>query len=235
VPASVKAAEINSILQEIETLPGETLTLGGEAEEGNRLIKEMSMAMGFAVLLILLVLVLQFNSFHQSIMVLVLIPLSLTGVFIGFWVTGRTITFPTMIGIVSLAGIIVNDAIVLVDQLNQKRKNKEAEKQKEINATGEYDEFSAYNNALIHAGASRFQPIFLTSITTVFGMLPLSLSDEVWGGLGFAIIYGMLISTILCLLLLPAFLRFYKDIGRMFSAIWRGIKRVFGRGDSYQN
>ncbi len=212
--ASQKSPEIQKILNTLELLPNESVEIGGEAEEGNRLITEMSAAMGFAMLLILLVLVIQFNSFHQSIMVLVLIPLSLTGVFLGFWIIDMPISFPTMIGIVSLAGIIVNDAIVLIDQFNVKRK----------------EEGISYSQALIEAGKSRFQPIFLTSVTTVFGMLPLSLSDEVWGGLGFAIIFGMLLSTVLCLLLLPSLLQFWHDLGNGRKNLVRKIRKRFGFG-----
>jgi multidrug efflux pump subunit AcrB len=102
---------------------------------------------------------------------------------------GIPISFPTMIGIVALAGIIVNDAIVLIDHINMHAK-----------------ETKSWITAYITAGKKRLQPIFLTSITTVVGMLPLSLSDEIWGGLGFAIVYGMVLSTVLTLLLIPCFL-----------------------------
>jgi len=154
---------------------------------------ESATAMAFSLILILVVLVAQYNSFYQALVTLILIPLSLTGVFIGFWFTGFPISFPTMIGIVALAGIIVNDAIVLIDHINMHAK-----------------ESKSWIKAYIEAGKKRLQPIFLTSITTVVGMLPLSLSDEIWGGLGFAIVYGMVLSTVLTLLLIPCFLGVVK-------------------------
>ncbi len=206
ITASELADQVQVAIDQLELLPGESVDIGGEAEEGNRLINEMILAMSFAALLILLVLVWQFQSFHQAVVVLSLVPLSLTGVFVGFWLTGRTITFPTMIGIVSLAGIIVNDAIVLIDQLNKQPTDPE-------------NPYAGW----IRAGVSRFQPILLTSITTVVGMLPLSLSDEVWGGLGFAIIYGMAISTILCLVLAPCLLRLWNDIVRLRDWVWQKV------------
>jgi len=192
VTASMLVKDLKTAMESLPRLSGEVVELGGENEEGRRLMTESGVAMGFSLILILVVLVWQFNSFYQSLVTLVIIPISLTGVFIGFWLTNMTITFPTMIGVVSLAGIIVNDAIVLIDRINK-----------------HVDE-NHWISAFIEAGKERMQPIFLTSVTTVVGMLPLSLSDEVWGGLGFAIVYGMTLSTVLTLLLIPCFLAIGK-------------------------
>lgn len=190
VPASKLTPLLQSSLKELDLRPGEEVAFGGESEESMRLVNEMGQSMAFALLLILVVLVWQFNSFYEAFVILMLIPLSLTGVFVGFWLSGLSISFPTMIGIVSLAGIIVNDAIVLIDRINQHVK---------------MGKVSVH--AFIQAGKDRLQPIFLTSITTVVGLLPLSLSDKVWAGLGFAIIFGMMLSTALTLVLVPCFLR----------------------------
>jgi len=205
IPVSVLQKDIDVAILQLDRLPGETVEMGGDSEEGNRLMGEMGLSMSVAVLLILVVLVTQFNSYWQSFTTLIIVPLSLTGVFVGFWLHGLTISFPTMIGIVSLAGIIVNDAIVLIDHINQNlRKHK-----------------LPWREAYIAAGKSRLQPIFLTSITTVVGLLPLSLSDEMWAGLGFAIIYGMSLSTVLTLLLVPCFLGAGQIIGEWFGAHWK--------------
>ncbi len=190
VPAAKLTPQIEKAMSELELRTGEEVAFGGEKEESMRLIKEMGQSMAFALLLILVVLVWQFNSFYEAIVILLLIPLSLTGVFVGFWLSGLSISFPTMIGIVSLAGIIVNDAIVLIDRINQHVKKGKVSV-----------------HAFIEAGKDRLQPIFLTSVTTVVGLLPLSLSEKVWAGLGFAIIFGMMLSTILTLVLVPCFLR----------------------------
>jgi len=192
-PISTIQKDLDTAISKLEFLPGEMIEFGGDSEEGGRLMRESATAMAFALVLILVVLVAQYNSFYQALVTLVLIPLSLTGVFIGFWLTGFPISFPTMIGIVALAGIIVNDTIVLIDHINIHAK-----------------ETKSWIKAYIEAGKKRLQPIFLTSITTVVGMLPLSLSDEIWGGLGFAIIYGMTLSTVLTLLLIPCFLGVVK-------------------------
>lgn len=196
VTASEKTEELQVIIDGLILLPGEFVTLGGDNEENNRLISEMLSAMIAAAFLIMIVLVWQFNSFKQAFVVLSMVPFSLTGVFFGFYFAGFTLTFPTMIGIVALAGIIVNDAIVLLDRMN------------ETLAEGKNR-----RDAYISAGIERMQPIFLTSLTTVVGMLPLSLSDPVWQGLGFAIVFGMMFSTFLTLILAPVLLR----VGDFFS------------------
>ncbi|MCF7812498.1 efflux RND transporter permease subunit [Candidatus Gracilibacteria bacterium] len=207
--ASQFAPQIKKAIEELGKHTGEIIEIGGENEEGNRLIQEMSQAMLAAALLIFLVLVWQFNSFSQPLSILLIVPLSLTGVFIGFGIMGLPISFPTMIGIVSLAGIIVNDAIVLIDQINHRLADG-------LHAVEAY----------IDAGKERLQPIFLTSVTTVVGMLPLSLSDEVWGGLGFAIVYGMMLSTVLTLVLIPCFLLMIR---RSRQWLGRHLRPVFSR------
>lgn len=199
VPVSTLREPLQKAINSLELRSGENAEFGGDTEEGNRLMRESGTAMAFSLVLILIVLVTQYNSFYQSFVTLVLIPLSLTGVFLGFWLLGYPISFPTMIGIVSLAGIIVNDAIVLIDHINLHR-----------------EDGLPWTEAYIEAGKKRMQPIFLTSITTVVGMLPLSLSDEIWGGLGFAIIFGMALSTVLTLLLIPCFLA----AGRSTQTFW---------------
>ena len=193
ITASQMENQLKTTIEELDRRQGEIIEIGGENEEGRRLMRESTVAMGFALIMILVVLVWQFNSFYQPIVTLLIIPLSHTGEFIGFWLSGMTITFPTMIGIVSLAGIIVNDAIVLIDRINK-----------------HLDQKMDWMTSIINSGIERMQPIFLSSITSVVGMLPLSLSDEVWGGLGFAIVYGMTLSTVLTLLLIPCFLAIGK-------------------------
>lgn len=203
--ASQFKKKLDETLKELDRRPGDTFEIGGDNEESDRLIKEMLAAMIFAMFLIAIVLVLQFNSFVQPFIILAAIPLSLTAVFIGFWISQTPISFPTMIGIVALAGIIVNDDIVLIDRINHHRK-----------------EEPTYEDALAEGCKSRMQPIFLTSITTVVGMLPLALSDPIWQGLGFALIYGMSLSTVLTLLLTPCLL---ITVDRMHNWFMRKVLR----------
>lgn len=202
--------DIQKAVDALERWPGDQFQIGGDNEESNRLMGEMGNAMGFAVILIAIILVLQFNSFVQPFVIIAAIPLSLTGVFIGFWLTQTPISFPTMIGIVALAGIIVNDDIVLIDHINHHYKKRKRNLALTQGVDDKAQDDEDYVHALVEGCVSRMQPIFLTSITTVIGMLPLAMSDPVWRGLGFAVIYGMSLSTILTLLLTPCIMLFFR-------------------------
>ena len=92
------------------------------------------------------------------------------------------------LGVVALSGIVVNDAIILIDRINKNR-------QKGIE----------FKEAIAEGAKSRLQPIIMTSITTIMGIIPLALSNEFWEGLGFTIIFGLLFSTILMLIVIPIF------------------------------
>ena len=197
------APQIEALIASLPLQGGDEIKTGGDNEETNRLVREMTLAMFLAIFFILGILILQFNSFVQAGVIIWLLPLSLTGVFIGFWLSGTPISFPTMIGIVALAGIIVNDAIVLIDQINKNMP--------------ENPSLEAKNKAFILAGSSRMQPILLTSVTTIFGLLPLALSAPGWEGLGFAIIYGMTLATFLTIVLVPCLILITEDINRGLS------------------
>ncbi len=206
--AALFAKELELALASLDKQPGDIFEIGGDNEDTNRLVNEMVLAMIIAVFLILALLVLQFDSFLQSFAIVLLLPFSLTGVFIGFWLSKTPISFPAMIGIVALAGIIVNDAIVLISRIN-------------THVSRGKGRVVAY----VLAGKERMQPIFLTSVTTIFGLLPLALSDPVWRGLGFAIIYGMMLSTFLTLFLVPCLLYGLRNI-------WRSFCRFVGVSDN---
>ena len=218
IEGEATAAQFNKLLEEaIENLPtqaGDQVSIGGDNEESSRLVREMGLAMLLAVFLILAVLILQFDSFLQANVIISLLPLSLTGVFIGFWLSGTPISFPTMIGIVALAGIIVNDAIVLISRINEIAKS---------------DQNLSKEEVYIAAGTSRMRPIILTSITTIFGLLPLALSDPIWEGLGFAIIYGMTLATFLTVVLVPCLIVVNEDMTRLIYKVVTWPFRFFGK------
>ncbi len=159
---------------------------GGSTEDIDESFGDLFNSMIVAVILIAFILILQFQSFSQPFIILFALPLSLIGVIGGFFLIGWSISFPTFIGIVSLSGIVINDAIVLIDRIRENRK-----------------EDMPLRESIIDAALSRMKPIFLTSLTTIFGILPLALSDQTWGGLGFAIVFGLAFSTILTLIVIP--------------------------------
>ncbi len=147
------------------------------------------------MILILFILVIQFNSYKKVLLILSTILFAIIGVFIGLTITGMTLDIPAFIGIVSLVGIVVNNAIILVDRIN---KELEKKGRKLVSAVQE-------------AGYVRLRPIILTTITTIFGLLPLSIAQPEWRNMGFAIIFGLAFSTLLTLFVLPTmFVSFYR-------------------------
>lgn len=184
--AFVIFGEVQNRMDEIDIPTGYAVQLGGDNEDINQSFADMFRAMILAVFMIAALLVLQFNSFKQSLIILVTIPLALIGVFPGLALLGLPLSFPGIIGIVALVGIVVNNAIILIDKINKNRQS------------GMEDAV-----AITEAGESRLKPIVMTTITTVLGIMPLALTEEVWRSLGFAIVFGLLFSTFLTLFYVP--------------------------------
>lgn len=181
-------------LENFELPNGYRFSYGGEQEETMKTFQDMFVKMIIGIILILFILIIQFNSYRQVSMILFTIPLAMIGVFIGLAAARLTLDIPAFIGIVSLAGIVVNNAIIFIDQINKEiaKKNKLVE-------------------SVRVAGRSRLRPIILTSVTTIFGLLPLSLTQPDWRNMGFAIIFGLAFSTFLTLFVLPTmFVSFYR-------------------------
>lgn len=164
-----------------------SVVFGGEVEDIEQSFNELWNAMIVAVLLILIILVLQFNSYKKPFAVLITLPLMLIGVVIGMLIFNLPFSFPVFLGLVSLAGIVVNDAIVLLDK-TQRNVDEKA---------------MLIKDALADAGDTRLQPILLTSITTIFGVIPLAIADPFWLGMSIAIIFGLSFATIMQLFVIP--------------------------------
>ncbi|MDJ0619827.1 MAG: efflux RND transporter permease subunit [Calothrix sp. MO_192.B10] len=139
-----------------------------------------------AIFLVFSVLVLQFGSFTQPFIIMLSIPFAFIGTFGGFSLLQIPLSFPAMIGIISLVGIVVNDAIVMVETMNKHRENGMKVRQ-----------------AAARGAADRLRPILTTSITTIVGLIPLAISDPVWFPLCMAIIFGLCASTLIALLVIP--------------------------------
>ena len=174
---------------------GYEITYGGENEENAASMQSIFLAMFVAMILILATMVLQFNSFRQSMIILITMPLALIGTFVGFALFDIRLSFPGLIGVLALFGIVVKNAIILVDKMN-------------INiASG-----IPFYESVIDAGKSRLEAIFITSFCTILGLVPITLSDAMWRALGSAVIFGLMLSSLLTLFLVPVlFLTFVKD------------------------
>ena len=163
---------------------------GGDAEKMQRAMKELMLTFLIAIFLIYALLASQFESFLFPFLVMGSIPFSLVGVIIGFLITQHTLDAVAMVGIILLIGIVVNNAIVLLDFIQQEEKESKNKKE-----------------AIEKACNLRLRPILLTSLTTIVGMIPLSLGigdgSEVYQGLGISIIFGMSFSTLLTLIFVP--------------------------------
>lgn len=172
-----------------ETLPaGVTMTIGGETEDVNKSFAEMGIALLAGAALMLGILVLEFNSFRHALYLLVIIPLSLIGVLVGLMLTGSPLSFPSMLGVIALAGVIINHAIILMDSIARIGREREGQ---------------TLTDVVVAAAASRFRPIVLTTVVTVVGMIPLSFASSIWGPLAYSIMFGLAWSMVLTLILIP--------------------------------
>jgi CzcA family heavy metal efflux pump len=189
--------------QKIDWPRGYSFRFTGEQEEQAKAQAFLSKAFFACIALILLILLTQFNSFITPLIILASVVFSLIGVFLGLLITGTAFgIIMTGIGVISLAGVVVNNAIVLIDYINQ------------LLAKG-----LSSTEALLRAGAVRFRPVMLTAITTILGLLPMATgisfdfskmafdiggeSSQWWGPMAVAVIFGLGFATLLTLILVP--------------------------------
>ena len=184
-------AEIEAVLADLPLPEGFTVAVGGQNEEMVRSFDSMKFALLLAVFLVYLVMASQFESLLHPLVIMFTIPLGLIGSALGLLATGTTISVVVLIGLIMLAGIVVNNAIVLVDYINHLRRDEGMEK------------FAA----VLRAGEVRFRPILMTTSTTVLGLLPMALGlgegAEIRAPMAITVIGGLLVSTLLTLVLIP--------------------------------
>jgi multidrug efflux pump subunit AcrB len=180
-------------LDEFEWPEGYEDRVAGKQEAQQESFSGMTVALVAALLGILGVLVLQFRSFSQPLIIIVAVPLAVIGSIPALLITGFTFSFSAFIGLTSLVGIVVNNSIILVDYAN-----KLVESGKSI------------VDAVAEAGETRFSPIVLTTLTTIGGLLPLTLTNSsMWSPMGWVIIGGLIASTALTLLVVPVLYKLF--------------------------
>jgi hydrophobic/amphiphilic exporter-1 (mainly G- bacteria), HAE1 family len=185
-------------------LPKETLvSFSGDRELLDDSIDDMALALGLAIVLVYMVMAAQFESFKYPFVIMFTVPLMVIGVAIALAITQTPISISAIIGVIVLAGIVVNNAIVIVDYINQR---KEA-------GTNSFD-------SIVEAVQDRARPIFMTALTTILGLLPLALGigegTEINQPMGIAVIGGLISSTLLTIYVIPIVYSFFdKDTRRM--------------------
>jgi HAE1 family hydrophobic/amphiphilic exporter-1 len=184
-------ASLQKLMESTPPPQGYILEYGGEEEERQRSFQSMTSVMFLGLILIFFVLTAQFDSFKQPLVILFTVPLSIIGVVTGLLITRLTFSFMAFVGVVALVGIVVNDGIVLIDFVNQRRR-------------AGVDLITA----IFDAGPRRLRPVMLTTATTIGGLLPITLNlgggGAFWAPLGTSIIFGLLFATILTLVVVPS-------------------------------
>ena len=216
-------AKIRAFIEDFEVPKGLEISFTGEQEKQAEEMAFLSKALLIAVLLIFLILVAQFNSASTPIIISISVVLSLIGVLFGLLIFRMDfVILMTMIGIISLAGIVVNNAIVLIDYINLTIKRKR--RALNIDASEKLTS-SQLLECVVEGGKTRLRPVMLTAITTILGLLPLALGINInfktlvtelnpnfyiggenvafWGPMGWAIIYGLTFATFLTLVVVP--------------------------------
>ena len=186
---------------------------GGDSENLGDTVSQLGLALGIAIFLIYALLASQFENFVLPVIIIGSIPLALIGVLWGLLVTNQPVNIMVMIGVILLAGVVVNNAIVLIDFIKMTR-----------------ERGSERQEAVIESCRTRLRPILMTTMTTVLGMLPLSLGigegSEIYRGMAITVMFGLTFSTLLTLIVIPILYTMVED---MNNAILRFIKKTIIR------
>ena len=175
---------------------GYTYRFGGDADTTGETFSSAGQMLVIAIFLVFAVLVLQFGSYTQPFIIMMTIPFALIGTFFGLFLLGESFSFPVAIGVIALTGIVVNDAIVMVETMNERRR-----------------EGLDVRHSAARGASDRLRPILTTSITTVAGLLPLALSNAQWFPLCMAIVFGLVSATAIALLVVPGlYLQLTPDV-----------------------
>ncbi|MEA2064983.1 MAG: efflux RND transporter permease subunit [Patescibacteria group bacterium] len=213
VTANVLNRDVGSVVNDIKiklsdyNLPsGYFIEYGGSYKQMQDTFGTLGWALALGILLVYMVMASQFESLIHPFIVMFEIPLAFIGVGLALFITGQTLSLPSFMGVIMLAGIVVNNAIVLIDYVNQLRKK----------GISKFD-------ALVEGGTTRLRPILITSITTILGMLPMALArqegSEMMRPMAITVIGGLLVSTLLTLVVIPV----------IYSLVEKFSKRTYVR------
>jgi HAE1 family hydrophobic/amphiphilic exporter-1 len=201
------SATVRQLLQQVSVPPGYAVSLGGETQQLEETFGYVLESLALAVILIFLILASQFESFTQPFAIMLSLPLSLVGVLLALLVTDSTLNIMSMIGVIMLMGLVTKNAILLIDNANERRRAGTERTQ-----------------ALIEAGAVRLRPIMMTTMAMIAGMLPVALALGEGGSfrapMARAVIGGLITSTLLTLVVVPVAYTYLDGLGAR-------VKRLF--------
>ena len=184
-------AEVNAMLADYEEPVGISLEIGGTIEEQGDAFSDILTLLALIIILVYIVMATQFESLTDPFIIMFTIPFAVSGVFIALWLTDTPLSLIALIGAIMLVGIVTKNGIVLVDYMNLL-----------------VERGAKLNDAVIAGGKSRLRPVLMTSLTTILGMVPMSLGlgegSEIWQPMGIAVVGGLLVSTLLTLFIVPS-------------------------------
>lgn len=191
-PIGKVATEVEKAIDACDFPSDIAIEYGGNLKNEADSTGDLVLMLLLGVVLVYLVMAAQFESFLDPFIILFSIPFSITGVILGLLITGNSLSVPAFLGMIILVGVVVNNAIVLLDYTNMKRKR---------------DGMNVHD-ALVFSGQSRLRPILMTATTTISGMLPLALMQgeghEAFQPMGVAVVFGLMVSTMVTLILMPS-------------------------------
>jgi HAE1 family hydrophobic/amphiphilic exporter-1 len=189
-PLGEVAGDIRKALDGLETPPNVLVEFGGDVEQQGRAFRDLMLLLMLSIALVYMVMAAQFESLVDPFIVMFAVPFAFVGVVWAFLITNTTLALTSFLGLIMLMGIVVNNAIILVDYTNIMRKRG-----------------MPLTEAVLISGRRRLRPVLMTTLTTIFGMVPLAVmrtsGSEVWRPLGIAMIGGLTVSTIVTLVLVP--------------------------------
>ncbi len=198
------SSEIEGLLKQYEMPSGYSYAFGGETEQIEETFADLAMVMLVAIVLVYMIIAAQFESLIQPLSIMFSVPLALSGGFIGLFVTGLPLNVIGIIGLIILVGIVVNNAIVLVDYINNRRSKGEER-----------------DAAIMKAGPIRIRPIMMTALTTILGLVPMAMGigegAELTQSMGVVVIGGLSLSTVLTLVVVPVMYTIFDDITAFFK------------------
>jgi len=217
-PLTGVVGDVQKRVKAIDLPPGYRLSFSGEQESYTETVGYMVESLLLAIIFIYLILASQFGSFTQPLAIMFSLPLALLGVMLGLLLGRSSLNMMSMVGIIMLMGLVVKNAILLVDFANKAR-----------------DRGSDRTQALVDAGQLRLRPIVMTTLAMIFGMLPTALAlgagSEFRAPMAYAVIGGLITSTLLTLVVVPVVYTYFDDFGDWFGS-W--AMRFTKRPDEYE-